>query len=312
MSFTLDLSVSLPSNQTRRSAKRITKPYVESYWESWDSWKDFPDDFAAFLKGVPASPIGSCSGVNLINIAFGDYSGGVGGHESTDEIIRNGIDAIHQMGGFVKIALGGALYSMGGHVANEAQAKEFAEKMAAAAEDLGLDGMDLDVEDSGSGSDVQIALIKETRRLLGPDFHITYTIPALTGNIEPWQSTIVGTLEELDAVNVMAYDYYWNGWSFDLDLEALTGLGLPADKIVYGVMPGHHDAGNEYTTIEDAVAATNYVLDKGLAGVMTWDINRDCSGRMGNADGTDNLFQTGQGDGAYLNSISSALNKCFK
>ena len=56
----------------------------------------------------------------------------------------------------------------------------------------------------------------------------------------------------------------------------MTGLGLPADKIVYGVMPGHHDAGNEYTTIEDAVAVTNYVLDKGLAGVMTWDINRDC------------------------------------
>ena len=55
-----------------------------------------------------------------------------------------------------------------------------------------------------------MALIKETRRLLGPDFHISYTIPALTEPIDPWQSTIRDAVEELDAVNVMAYDYYWN------------------------------------------------------------------------------------------------------
>ena len=53
-------------------------------------------------------------------------------------------------------------------------------------------------------------------------------------------------------------------------------LGVPASKIVYGVMPGHHDAGNEYTTVEDAKAIAEYALEKGLAGVMTWDINRDC------------------------------------
>ena len=66
----------------------------------------------------------------------------------------------------MKIALGGALYSMGGHVANEAQAKEFAVKMAAAAADLGLDGMDLDVEDSGSGADVQVMILSTVDRTL--------------------------------------------------------------------------------------------------------------------------------------------------
>ena len=34
------------------------------------------------------------------------------------------------------------------------------------------------------------------------------------------------------------------------------------------------------------------------------------SGRMGNADGEDNLFQTGQGDGLFLDTISSTLNGC--
>merc|ERR1712236_98360 len=260
---------------------KIPKGYVESYWESWDSWKDYPEDFAAFLKDVPATPIGSCTGVNLVNIAFGDYSGGIGGHEATDDIIREGIKAIHDQGGYVKIALGGALYSMGGFVSSAA--------------DLGLDGMDLDVEDSGTGAEVQIFLIKETRRILGADFQITYTLPALSAQYDPWMSTIAGTVEELDAVNVMAYDYYWSGYTFDLDLEQLTMLGLPPSKIVYGVMPGHHDAGNEYTSVEDAAAVTRYVVEKGLGGVMTWDINRDCSGRQGNPDGGDTLWQTGQG-----------------
>ena len=47
---------------------------------------------------------------------------------------------------------------MGLHVTNAAQATQFAEKMAAAAADLGLDGMDLDIEDSGVGADVQVYL----------------------------------------------------------------------------------------------------------------------------------------------------------
>ena len=85
------------------------------------------------------------------------------------------------------------------------------------------------------------------------------------------------------------------GYTFDLDLEQLGYLGVPTDKIVLGLMPGdsaavlnnivvhfviicagHHDASNEYTSIEDTVAATKMARERGLGGVMTWDINRDC------------------------------------
>ena len=31
-------------------------------------------------------------------------------------------------------------------------------------------------------------------------------------------------------------------------------------------MPGHHDAGNEYTSLEDAIEATKEAMDMGLAG----------------------------------------------
>ena len=51
---------SLPTNSTPRLPLALAKPYVESYWESWSAWQDFPGDYAAFLKDVPASPIGSC------------------------------------------------------------------------------------------------------------------------------------------------------------------------------------------------------------------------------------------------------------
>jgi len=286
-----------------------TKPYVESYWESWDSWETYPSDFGAFLKDMPASPPGSCKGVNLINISFGDYSGGTGGHESTDAIIKEGIEAIHAKGGLVKIALGGALYSMGAYITTPAQATQFCEKMLDTVNDIGLDGMDLDVEDGGVGAEVQVAVIKECRRLI-PDFHITYTIPATCSAVEPWQSTIRQTVNELDAVNIMAYDYYWGGYNFDLDLGNLKGLGLPADKVVYGIMPGHADAASEYVSLSDAQSKADYSLKNGLGGMMTWDVNRDCRQRMGYAAGEDNLYQTGQGDGVYLDALSARLNGC--
>jgi len=289
-------------------SEAIKKPYVETYWESWISG-DYPDDFGAFLKDVPVGPPGSCTGANVVNIAFGDYSGGILGQESDEKVVKDGIAAIHAKGGLVKIALGGALFSMGQHVTSPDDALHFAEQMQAAVLEYGLDGMDLDVEDAGAGEDVQVAVIKETRRLL-PNFHITYTIAATVPAIEPWRSVIQRTVDDLDAINIMAYDYYWPGYTFDLDLNTLKSLGVPSDKIVYGIMPGHSDAPNEYTSIEDAVSVADYVLANGLAGAMTWDVNRDCRARMYYEEGEDNLFQTGQADGLFIDTLSANLNNC--
>jgi len=281
---------SISSKQLNSSARiKISGPYVESYWESWKSWSDYPEDFAAFLEDVPAAPIGSCKGVNLVNIAFGDYSDGISGHESTDSIIRDGIKAIHEKGGYVKIALGGALYSMSSHITSELEATKFAESLVRDATDYDIDGVDLDVEDSGATADIQLRQHNHN---------------------QPWRTTIQDGHQYLDAINIMAYDYYWDGYMFDFDLMQLTSLGVPPEKMILGLMPGHHDASNEYTSIEDAINATNHVLLRGIGGVMTWDINRDTSGRMGNPEGEDNLYQTGQGDALYLDTISATLNKC--
>lgn len=97
-------------------------------------------------------------------------------------------------------------------------------------------------------------------------------------------------------------------YSFDLDLDLLDDMGVPREKIVWGLMPGYHDAANEYTSIDDAKNATYWAKEWGLAGVMTWDINRDTEQRMDYAKGDDNLYQTGQPDGTYLDTLSSEIN----
>ena len=125
--------------------------HVESYWESW-VLKDYPDDWCALLKEVPASPVGSKEGSNYICIgmysskfgitflkvkfsiliqvafklyesryfvAFGDFSGGFGGVEVNDSVVIEGIDAIHAKGGKAKVAYGGALYDMSSFIHNK-------------------------------------------------------------------------------------------------------------------------------------------------------------------------------------------------
>ena len=40
-------------------------------------------------------PSNLSSQANVVNIAFGDYSGGILGQEADDRVVREGIDAIH-------------------------------------------------------------------------------------------------------------------------------------------------------------------------------------------------------------------------
>ncbi len=35
-------------------------------------------------------------------------------------------------------------------------------------------------------------------------------------------------------------------------------------------MPGHHDASNEYTSVDDAINATEYAIEFGLAGIIRY------------------------------------------
>ena len=112
-------------------------------------------------------------------------------------------------------------------VYDSTDAERFAESVKEVKDAHGLDGIDLDVESAGAPAGVQIHLIKSVREKCGTDFHITYTIPALTESVEPWQTVMKNSIEYMDAINIMAYDVYWGGYDWPMDVSALEELGVP-------------------------------------------------------------------------------------
>ena len=108
-----------------------------------------------------------------------------------------------------------------------ADAEKFAKSIKELKDQHGLDGIDLDVESSGSSADIQIHLIKSLREECGSDFHITYTVPALVESVDPWMKTMKESIEYMDAINIMAYDVYWEGYDWMMDITALEELGVP-------------------------------------------------------------------------------------
>ena len=77
----------------------------------------------------------------------------------------------------------------------------------------------MDIESGAAKAELQTHLIRSLREVCGSDFHISYTIPALTYPLEPWKTVITRAHQYLDAINIMAYDYYWNGYAYSLDIE---------------------------------------------------------------------------------------------
>lgn len=122
--------------------------------------------------------------------------------------------------------------------------------MAKVVEQDNLDGIDFDVQDLAD-RDIQLYVLKHCRDQLGRNKLISYTIPG-TGELhEPYKSVLQQGSQYLDYVNVMCYDVYWSAYDPTADFQAIEALGVPKSKIVWGVMPGCHDAPNEYTSIND-------------------------------------------------------------
>ena len=105
-------------------------------------------------------------------------------------------------------------------------------------EDSFIARVDLDIESGGASASLQMHLIQSLREQCGEDFHITFTIPALTYSVEPWKTVITEASQFMDGINIMSYDYYWAGYNYTMDIQGLMELGVPKSKIVLGLMPG--------------------------------------------------------------------------
>ena len=221
------------------------------------------------------------------------------------EKMKAQITEVHDQGGVVKVAFGGAMAAMINYITTDAEAKAFCKTLAKVAKDTGIDGVDFDVE-AAAPLDVQESMFKHCRQELGKDAWISYTIPGTGELVQPYKTVLKDMHDYFDNVNLMAYDVYWSGYDVHKDIEEIAKLGVPMSKIVWGIMPGRHDAMSEYTTVQDAVDAGRYAKEQGMAGVMYWDVNRDTDHRTTR---TGDLFMTGQPDGTYLNAIHQGFNE---
>ncbi len=61
----------------------------------------------------------------------------------------------------------------------------------------------------------------------------SYTFPALASQFYPYNEVIAGGHEYLDALNIMAYDYYWEDYVFDMDVYLLDTVGVPRVSILH-------------------------------------------------------------------------------
>jgi len=294
-------------------------PTLTSYWECWNMKN--ATDYGALLGTLPAGA--GPNKAQRVNIAFGDYSfatdnegkttiGFVNGQQKSDgntysvTDLQSDIQQIHQNKGQVILSLGGATFSMSKVVTDKNSAIQLANNIVQVIQQDGLDGVDFDIEDGSVSANLQLLVYSTIRKAL-PNTIITYTMPAMGELYEPWATVLKQAAPQniFSSVMVMAYDYYWSGYSFDTEFQTLLNMGYSSQQITRGIMPGYADDPQEYVTTQDAQNIAFDIKQKGC-NAMYWDFNRDTNHRTGYA-GQNNVYETGQPDGSYLTAISNGL-----
>ncbi len=219
----------------------------------------------------------------VVNIAFGSFAPSQGNTVSglglSESELKQVIDYVHEKGGKVKIAFGGATYGLGPYL-NSPGAKDVATSLANIIKYYGLDGADLDIEDGQTNDGPVVQFVQSLREQVGPDSHLTLTIPAQDYAAKGW---ITECTKVMNAVMPMEYDFWVKPGSTEADqIESdislyETSWGIPGSKIVAGIMPGPDDGGKD-TSLETAKTIANYAKDTNRDGVMIWDATRDLKG----------------------------------
>jgi GH18 family chitinase len=185
-----------------------------------------------------------------------------------------------------------------------AKRQRFVEEANALCDKYGLDGLDLDWEHPKTPAEATAYgdLIQALRTAFRPKGRV------VTAAIASWQSMSIEAVSGLDRVHLMSYDHQGRHATMDHareDVRKLVAMGFPAKKIVLGVpfygrnlakwddaksyaeiltafkpSPGDDEAGGYYfngrKTLQEKAA---FAKEKGLGGVMAWEVTHDASGR---------------------------------
>jgi len=180
----------------------------------------------------------------------------------------------------------------------------------------GLDGVDIDLEGTIKPSSTDaIRFFRSLRQSLGSSKLITYTIQSPNAFNKQLGKDLVDEGGLLDWINVMEYNN--NVGDIQTDFVSYQQFGIPASKLVLGLMPGYDDV-QVCTSAAEIASHTEYILSSGYKGIMTWNINRDLPSYTGMtaAGGVSNLILgilRGGGSSSGLPSTcpnAPAIGKC--
>lgn len=263
---------SAPSNVVSTNVTQTPTPskfIIDGYWESWNS-RDPLNDIVNMH-------------VDVINISFanfrttGTHTFEIAGVESDLATVRQLVTLAHGLNKKVKIAVGGISYPMSPQLKTTEDARGMAQAVAKYVNDNNLDGVDYDIEDFPA-AELQVALLKYSREFL-PTKLITYTPMSPASSTYPFNQVIQNGHQYMDYLSIMAYNY-GPGYRYQDDVQALRSMGVPAAKIVVGLMPGYDDVGVR-TTVADISTAANFIKQSNIKGIMFWSLNRDYANETG-------------------------------
>ncbi len=178
----------------------------------------------------------------------------------------------------------------------------FVKEAAAFCNKYCLDGIDLDWEHPTTPAQGEAYgdLIQDLHKALAPKHRI------VTAAIADWQSMSQKAVDGLDRVHLMSYDHEGKHSTMESaksDVDKLVTMGFPLSKIALGVpfygrtiehdsemgydeitakfkpKPTDDQAGNYYFNgITMMSAKVAFAKQKGLAGVMIWEVTQDVEG----------------------------------
>lgn len=279
-----------------------TQGCYETYIETWSSTTMAAIDDLANKTSPP-----SLSGVSINIASFGKNppQAELTLQNLSQAELKALVDKVHGYGGEIKVSFGGAAQTdpagygmwLSNFLKTPHDVSTLAKNLTSFIQQKGFDGIDFDIEDRGVAADfpdLASSLIKAIRQEL-PNTDITLTVPGQPWG-QYWVPLIQKSVEDVNHINFMEYDIWidtsGDGTGGTLKTYAaqiqwdinyyISNLGIPANKIELGLMPGMDDIGNNLT-LNDAVNLAKWAQSIGLAGVMTWDLNRDYAGLDGMA-----------------------------
>jgi len=216
---------------------------------------------------------------------------------------------VHGVKAKISLSIGGATYPLTGSDLYT-QPGVLASNINTMLKMCDFDGVDFDIEDAStitpSNFAVTAASIINMLRSINPSVYITLTTAAQAWSSTNYQQYLLNlTIGSINAWQPMEYDIWINPtcylskrtgksqWLLDpsaaypdqiqWDINYyLTTWGVPANKMILGLMPGADDS-NQVLTLQNALNLTTFVQINELQGVMTWDANIDSKGCDGNA-----------------------------